>query len=115
MRNGESEKFIFVKTGYEEEKVFLNDILYLEADGNYISFILKNKKLLSRQSLNEIAAILPENDFIRIHRSYIVAFNKIEKISRQEITIAGTALSVGVSYEEKMNEIRQKLKMETGI
>lgn len=115
LRNGESEKFIFVKTGYEEEKVFLNDILYLEADGNYISFVLKNKKLLSRQSLNEIATILPENDFIRIHRSYIVAFNKIEKISRQEITIAGTALSVGVSYEEKMNEIRQKLKMETGI
>jgi two-component system LytT family response regulator len=115
LRNGESGKFIFVKTGYEEQKVYLDDILYLEADGNYISFVLKNKKLLSRQSLHEITAILPETDFIRIHRSYVVAINKIDKISRQEITIAGTALSVGVSYEEKMGEIRQKLKLETRI
>lgn len=114
-RNGKPEPYIFVKTGYEEEKVYLDDILYLEADGNYISFVLKDKKLLSRQSLHEITAILPETDFMRIHRSYIVAINKIDKISRQEITIAGTSLSVGVSYDEKMSEIRQKLNIETRI
>jgi len=110
LRNGNSEKFIFVKTGYEDEKVFIEDILYLEADGNYVSFVLKNKKLLSRQSLTDISAILPENNFVRIHRSFIISLNKIDKIGRQEITIAGTAIPIGASYEEKLSEIRQRMK-----
>lgn len=110
VKNGKSEKFIFVKTGLEEEKVFVEDILYLEADGNYVSFVLKGKKLLTRQSLIDIASVLPENNFIRIHRSYIIALNKIDKIGRQDITVAGTAIPIGVSYEEKLHEIRHRMK-----
>ena len=110
LRNGERQNFIFVKTGYEEEKVFLDDILYVEAEGNYVSFILKNKKLLSRQSLVDVAIILPENQFIRIHRSFIIALNKIERISKQELLVAGFNLPVGASYEEKVNEIRERIK-----
>ena len=110
LRNGENEKFIFVKTGYEEEKILLEDILYVEAEGNYVSFVLKNRKLLSRLSMSEISGILPENQFIRIHRSYVVALGKIEKISRQDIGIAGKDIPIGASYEEKLYEIRQKLR-----
>lgn len=110
LRNGEQSNSIFVKTGYEEEKVFLDEILYIEAEGNYASFVLKTKKLLSRQSLVDISLILPENQFIRIHRSYIIALNKIEKISRQELVIAGISLPLGASYEEKLNEIRQRIR-----
>ncbi|MFD2521556.1 LytR/AlgR family response regulator transcription factor [Emticicia soli] len=102
--------YIFLKTGYEEEKVFFDDILYIEAEGNYMSFILKNKKLLSRQSISETLNILPSSQFVRIHRSYIVAINKIQKITRQAVWIAGKEISVGASYEEKLLEIREKLK-----
>jgi len=109
LRKGEQSDFIFIKTGYQEEKVFFNEILYVEAEGSYVSFILKNKKLLSRQSLVDVSMILPENQFIRIHRSYIIAVNKIEKISRQELFIAGFSVPVGASYEEKFNEIRLRV------
>lgn len=102
--------FIFLKTGYEEEKVFFDDILYIEAEGNYMSFILKNKKLLSRQNISETLGFLPQSQFVRIHRSYIVAINKIQKITRQSVWIAGNEISVGASYEEKLGEIREKLK-----
>lgn len=109
LKNGEGNKFIFVKTGYEEEKVYLDDILYVEAEGNYVSIVLKNRKLLSRQLMSELPALLPESHFIRIHRSYLIALNKIEKIGRQEIFIAGVAIPVGASYEEKLGEIRRRL------
>ncbi|GAB3510979.1 LytR/AlgR family response regulator transcription factor [Emticicia fontis] len=102
--------FMFLKTGYEEEKVFFDDILYVEAEGNYMSFILKNKKLLSRQNITETLSILPPNQFVRIHRSYIVAINKIQKLTRQSVWIAGNEISVGASYEDKLIEIREKLK-----
>lgn len=104
---GDANKFIFIKTGYEEEKVFLDEILYVMAEGNYVSIVLKNRKLLSRQFLSEISAVLPHSQFIRIHRSYLIARNKIEKIGRQEIRIAGEMIPVGASYEEKLQEIRQ--------
>ncbi|MBA4852583.1 LytTR family DNA-binding domain-containing protein [Emticicia sp. BO119] len=102
--------FIFLKTGYEEEKVLFDDILYIEAEGNYMSFILKNKKLLSRQNISETLSSLPANQFVRIHRSYVVAINKIQKITRQAVWIAGNEISVGASYEDKLMEIREKLK-----
>jgi DNA-binding LytR/AlgR family response regulator len=102
--------FVFLKTGYEEEKVFFDDILYIEAEGNYMSFILKNKKLLSRQNISEILSFLPSTQFVRIHRSYIVAISKIQKITRQAVWIAGYEISVGASYEDKLTEIREKLR-----
>ena len=59
LRSGNAPDFIFVKTGYEDEKVLLNDILYIEADGNYLSLVLPNRKLLSRQTMAELLQQLP--------------------------------------------------------
>jgi two-component system, LytTR family, response regulator len=108
-RSEETPNFIFLKTGYEEEKVLLDEILYIEAEGNYMAYILPNKKLLSRQNIGECISQLPTNHFIRIHRSYIIAVNKIQKITRQSVWVAGNEISVGASYEEKLGEIRAKL------
>ncbi len=114
LRGDESPNFIFLKTGYEEEKVLLDEVLYIEAEGNYMAYILPNKKLLSRQNITEVLTQLPQggsphNQFIRIHRSYIVALNKIQKITRQSVWVAGKEISIGASYEEKLLEIREKL------
>jgi two-component system, LytTR family, response regulator len=109
LRNEEMKNFIFLKTGYEEEKVFLDDIQYIEAEGNYMAYVLPNKKLLCRQNISESISQLPANQFIRIHRSYIVALDKIQKITRQSVWVAGNEISVGASYEEKLGEIRVKL------
>ncbi|RRB02134.1 LytR/AlgR family response regulator transcription factor [Larkinella rosea] len=109
LRENSDEEFIFVKTGYEEEKVWLDDILYLEADGNYVTFVLKNRKLLSRQTMSDSLRNLPENQFIRVHRSYSISFRKIEKIARSEITVASVKIPVGASYEDRLTEIKARL------
>jgi len=101
-----SSDFIFLKTGYEEEKVMVEEIHFIEAEGNYMTYNLQSKKLLSRQSIGEALAALPSNRFVRIHRSYLVALSKIEKISRNSVWILGKEIPVGSSYEEKLAEIR---------
>ncbi|MGA0559946.1 LytR/AlgR family response regulator transcription factor [Larkinella sp. VNQ87] len=109
IRSETAEDFLFVKTGYEEEKVELNDILYLEADGNYVTFVLKNRKLLSRQTLAEVLRTLPENRFVRVHRSYIVSLRKVDKIARTEITVNGVKIPIGASYEENVADLKSRL------
>ncbi|MCP9769555.1 DNA-binding response regulator [Lacihabitans sp. LS3-19] len=105
----EAPSHVFIKTGYEEEKVDLNDIHYIEADGNYMTFYLSNKKLLSRQSISDVLGVLPTDAFIRIHRSYIISKSKIEKISRNSVWLLGIEIPVGSSYESKLLEIRASL------
>ena len=102
---------VYIKTGYEEEKVELNDIHYIEADGNYMTFYLTNKKLLSRQSISDVLSLLPTNNYVRIHRSYIISKSKIEKISRNSVWLLGNEIPVGASYENKLLEIRELLRL----
>lgn len=109
LHNEATQDFIFLKTGYEEEKIILDEILYIEAEGNYMAYVLSDKKLMSRQNITETLNQLPTHQFMRIHRSYIVALNKIQKITRQSVWVAGNEISVGASYEEKLIEIREKL------
>lgn len=110
LKEGEERDFIFIKTGYEEEKVFFDDILYIEAEGNYLTFMLKNGKLLSRQTMSDILQVLPEKLFVRIHRSYIIAYSKVEKIARQTVSIQGIEIPIGASYEDNLDLIKDKLK-----
>jgi len=103
LRSGEKPSdHIFIKTGYEQVKVMLADIYYLEAEGNYISFITKNGKLLTRMTFSEVEQFLPPGDFTRIHRSFIAAKNHIDKIERGQIIINGITIPVGESYAQNL-------------
>lgn len=107
----DEEPFIFVKTGYEEEKVRVDDILYLEADGNYLSFVLPTRRLLSRQTITDALQLLPPGLFVRVHRSYAIAVRKIDRIARQEIRIADHTIPIGASYEHTLTDIRTALNL----
>ncbi len=89
---------IFIKTGYESVRVELDEILYAESNGNYINFILADKKITSRLTMSEAEALMPSKDFIRIHRSFIVSKKHISKIDRNNIWINKTELPVGANY-----------------
>ncbi len=109
LRTDNAPDSIFVKTGYEDEKVMLDDILYIEAEGNYVAIVLKNRKLLSRQTIPDLMQHLPVDQFVRVHRSFCVAVNKITKMARQEITVAGHVIPIGASYEDAVATIRTRL------
>ncbi|GAB4018383.1 LytR/AlgR family response regulator transcription factor [Spirosoma koreense] len=109
LRSEKREEYLFVKTGYEEEKVRIDEILYIEAEGNYLSLVLPNRKLLSRQTMTDLLSNLPPEQFFRIHRSFCVAVDKIEKLSRQDVTVGNRAIPIGASYESVVAELRNRL------
>jgi len=90
--------YIFVKDGYEQIKVELDEILYVEASGNYTQIQLKDKLLSSRITINDLAELLPKADFIRCHRAFIVAKNKISKFDRSQIWIGEKIIPIGATY-----------------
>ena len=98
--------FLFVKDGYEQIKVFINDILYIEACGNYTQIHLTDDKSLStRVTLNEMLQLLPPAKFIRSHRAFIVSRDKISKFDRSQIWIQNQIIPIGPSYAHCMLDL----------
>jgi two-component system, LytTR family, response regulator len=98
----EATDHLFIKTGYEQQKVFYDDILYVEATGNYVSFVLKDKTILSRSTFVEATTVLPADKFVRVHRSYIAAVNKITKLEKTQVTIGKATIPVSEAYSQNL-------------
>ena len=90
--------FIFVKTEYKILKLTLSDILYVEGLKDYISIYTSTERILTLQTMKKMEEILPANRFVRVHKSYIVALEKIETIERQRIFIGRNTVPIGESY-----------------
>src|SRR5690606_5291927 len=87
-RSGESENYsandvedVYIKIGYDHIRIKTDDILYIMVDLDYTEIHLKDKKHISSESLRHWEEFLPTKRFMRIHKSYIINTNKIEKIS----------------------------------
>jgi len=90
---------LFIKTGYEQVKVLLDEIMYIQSAGNYVQFVLTGqKKILARSTMAETAAMLPPENFVRIHRQYIVGKKHIRKIDKTSVGLDGVSLPVGAGY-----------------
>jgi len=98
--------YIFVKDGYEQIKVLITDILYIEASGNYTQIHLNNDRLLStRVPLNEMLQLLPTKKFIRIHRAFIISKEKVTKFDRAQVWIEETSIPIGATYTQFLQEL----------
>jgi two-component system, LytTR family, response regulator len=100
-----TEEYVFIKVGYGQVRVRLTDILYVQSTGNYMQFILPEEKLLSRLTMTETEALLPPPAFIRIHRSYLVASGKVERIERDSLWIGGREIPVGPGYTNCLRQL----------
>lgn len=93
--------YLFIKTENRLLKIFLRDILFIEGCGDYIKIHLSDKRqILSLQSLNAMEGRLSDN-FIRTHRSYIVALDKIDEIERRRIRIGKEIIPISENYQER--------------
>ena len=92
--------FIFVKTEHKIQKIELDDILYIEGLKDYISIFTKNERVITLQNMKKMEETLPKGEFIRVHKSYIIAVDKIESIERSRIAIAGKTIPVGDTYRD---------------
>ncbi len=98
---------IFVKVDYSLLKIKFDDIIWMKGYGDYIKFHLigADRPLVVRTSFKELETELPANKFIRIHKSYAVAIDKITAIRKNSIFLGDKELSVGESYREGVEKI----------
>lgn len=96
------QKFIYLKSGPKLHKLGFDDILYVEKDGNYLTFHTQDKKILSRQNMKNVFQILPEDRFFRIHRSFVVNLNLIDTIENHQVTIGQTTIPLSSQYRDEL-------------
>lgn len=100
----QSDDFIFVKSEYENLKLNIEDILYVQGLKDYLKIHLVNASpVLTLMNFNDIISKLPEKMFIRVHRSYIINVNKIDSIQKSKIIIKDVRVPIGNSYKSIVN------------
>lgn len=99
-------EYIFVKSEYKQMKIWLKDILYIEGMKDYAKIYLDNesKPILTLIRLKKLENELPSDVFMRIHRSYIVALDKIESLERSQVLIGNERITLAGQYKEKIND-----------
>jgi two-component system, LytTR family, response regulator len=99
-----SSDFIFVKSGYSTVKINFADIYYIEGQRDYLLIRTEKEKIMTLQSFKQLEEVLPASDFLRVHKSYIVALPKINKIERNRIRILDIDIPVGDSYRDAFSK-----------
>jgi DNA-binding LytR/AlgR family response regulator len=92
---------IFVRTEFRLEKVRLADVLYIEGDGDYRQIHTVQKRLATAETLTELEARLPVDRICRVHKSYMVALDKIDAVERDRISIRNKLIPVSATYRDR--------------
>ncbi len=95
-----SEQTVFIKSGSEFHQLPIQNIKYIESDGNYVTFHTTKRSILARYKISEVKDLLPQQSFVRIHRSYIVAIKHIETVKKHCVVIDGNEIPISSNYRE---------------
>jgi two-component system, LytTR family, response regulator len=93
---------VFIKSGPHTYQVKVSDILYMEKDGNYITVHLKDKQILIRENMGDIFDLVPQPEFVRVHKSFVVAIKHIAMIEVHQLIINGTKIPIGSTYRDAL-------------
>jgi len=93
-------KFIFVKTEYRLEKVMLDEVLYIEGMRDYRCIYTTNKRIMTLQTFSELEQEIPSHLVCRVHKSYMVAIDKIESIEKEVIKIGEKYVPISETYKK---------------
>lgn len=102
-----SRDFIFLKADKKHYKVNLNDILYFESLGDYVIAFTSDKKIITKERISSLPEMLPNNQFLQIHRGYVVSIAKIELVGPGFVEINKKKLPVGRNYKPELLRLLQ--------
>lgn len=100
----ESDEYIYVKAKYKRQKIYFNDIVWIESKRNYVSISTKRDQIVTMMPISAIERQLPENRFVRVHKSFIVALRKVNYTQKGEIGVewdsAIKLIPLGAQYKK---------------
>lgn len=103
---GSTKNYLLIRANYKLETVKFEDILFIKGLSDYVQIYLKNStKITARYTMKSVLKMLPENEFIRIHRSFIVPISNIKSISNNKIYIDEFDLPIGGTYKKDIRRL----------
>ena len=106
-REAKQESFVYFRADRKMVKVMLSDIFYIESMKDYVKVVTTEGVLITKQSMTSVEAMLPENHFIRTHRSFIVSLPKIKSFTHELIEIEKTEIPIGKLFRNSVLKVLQ--------
>lgn len=103
--NEQPPTYMFCNIDRSKHKIVFADILYIESLKDYVRIHMKHQKLVIKGNIGSFLNLLPKGQFVRIHRSYIIALQYITAYNQQEMDICGNKIPIGVSYRSEIKSI----------
>lgn len=97
-----SNPFIYIRINKKVHKIMINDIIYADSVKDYVTIHTVERKITAKHTLTAFEEILPEKDFLRIHRSYVVNIKKIIGFTANTIDMPGIELPIGRNYKQQV-------------
>lgn len=108
----ERKDYIFVKTEYRIQKVKLSDIYYIEGMKDYLRIVCENERIMTLSNFQNMLELLPDDQFFRIHKSYIINIANVQSIERGQVIVLNERLTIGESYKSEFwNWLEEKKLM----
>lgn len=92
--------YFFVKTEFRMQRVDFDDILFVEGMKEYLRIHTKTERIMTLQSFKSLEDVLPPENFIRVHKSYMVALNKIKSVEKNRISIGDQIIPISETYKD---------------
>jgi len=102
---GEQRDFIFINAERKKVKILFSEIIYIESQREYIKIVTTKREYLSKMSTQETESLLPPALFKRIHRSFIIAINKIDSYTADMAEVNGLSIPIGRGYRDVLNQL----------
>ncbi|KPM48478.1 LytR/AlgR family response regulator transcription factor [Jiulongibacter sediminis] len=105
----EPDRYLFVKDSYDLVRVDLENLLFVQSEGNYLTFHEEDKKTVTRMTMTELVKTLPASHFMRVHKSNVVNLHKVKKIERHQVQVSeGIFVPVAANYHGELMEAIKK-------
>jgi DNA-binding LytR/AlgR family response regulator len=113
---GQTEDYFFIKCDYKYERIYFDDILYVQGLQNYVTIYTRKAKYITLLSLKNVEENLDKHAFIRVHKSFIVSVSKIEAIENNDILIQSSRIPISRNYREEViaKVVNKKLWKKSG-
>lgn len=102
------ENFIFIKSDKKTIKLNFEDIIYIEGLGDYIRVHTKTKTIVSKLTVKKMEELLPQDQFIRVHRSFIISLKRIDSIEGNQVEIDNQKIPIGQMYRQSFMDLINK-------
>ncbi|MFP2997568.1 LytTR family DNA-binding domain-containing protein [Spongiivirga sp. MCCC 1A20706] len=107
--NPEDQEYIFVKSNLKKKKVFLNEIKWIEALGDYIKLITNDQGIIVLSTMKSFEKTLPADKFLRIHKSYIINLTKVERFNSKTVEVEGKQIPLSRNKKTQLSDALENL------